>query len=152
MAMVKGDYLPVYSLVLVYIHLKCIICTKMQLEFKLASTTPPIQVSTGLLLPPLVTRETRLVCTSLLVIDASSALGARSLHETWRRGREKFYIWFMKLKESPVFHAEMETSRTSPVRLGRPGVWGWTHNIFHLWSLLHISEAGAWGPGDQVPV
>lgn len=65
---------------------------------RLAWTMPPIQVSTGLLLPPLVTRETRRVCTSLLDIDASSALGARLLHVTWRQGKEKFEIYFLKLQ------------------------------------------------------
>lgn len=59
---------------------------------QLALTMPPIQVNTGFLLPPLVTRETSRVCTSLLGIDASSALRARPLHMTWRPGTEKYEI------------------------------------------------------------
>lgn len=80
----------------------------MRMWFQLASTMPPIQVNTGLLVPPLVTRETRRVCTSLLGIDASSALGARPLHMTWRRGAQKYEIQIIKLQTiqgSRVFDA-----------------------------------------------
>lgn len=99
----------------------------MQMWVRLALTMPPIQVSTGLLLPPLVTRETRRVCMSLLDIDASSALGARPLHMTWRQSTEKFEIHFLKLQTirgSRTFDAESETESASPVRLGRSVVWG----------------------------
>lgn len=53
---------------------------------ELTLTLPPIQVNTGVFLPPLVTIETRWECRSLLVTDASSAFGARPLHEAlWQR-------------------------------------------------------------------
>lgn len=60
-------------------------------EKELALTMPPSQVNTGLLSPPFVTRETRREWRSPLVIDASSAFGARALHKTWG-GTEKYEI------------------------------------------------------------
>lgn len=46
---------------------------------------------------------------------------------TWRRGTEKIEIYFLKLQTiggSCAFDAESETVSDSPVRLGRPVVWG----------------------------
>lgn len=132
---------------------------------KLALTVPPSQVNTGLLLPPLVTRETRRVCRSPLGTDVSSAFGARPLHMTWKHTK-KCDIGQWPQRYAAALPVTLNRTKRKmnewtcllfkkkngfvPVPLGRPVVWGWTCSSSPWWSPLYISLSEPWKRRDQV--